>query len=455
MTTKKWDVVICGAGMAGITAAYHLTVRQGIKNVLLIDERTPLTLTSNKGTQAYRNWWPGPDDTMVRFINRSIDLLEELAQQNDNFFQLNRRGYLFLTSNPAQIASWERTASEISALGAGPLRRHPGAIAYQPSPTDGFENIPNGADLLLDQAQLKQLFPFVTEKVIAGLHIRRAGWFDTNRLGHWLLEQAQAQGAEIWQDRIERVQLINNRVDTIHLGSGTKLPVGAFVIAAGPYLKPVGALLGLDIPVFNELHGKIAFKDHLGITPANVPLMIWDDPVTLSWTEAERARLAASAQTRWLLEEFPAGVHFRPRGTTGDLTLLIIWTYQTKIQELVWPPKFDPYYAEILLRGLAGMIPNLSAYFGQGEQAYVDGGYYCKTRENRPLIGPLPVAGAFVIGALSGFGIMAAQAAGELLAAHITGNQLPDYASAFSLARYQDPAYQSLLERLDQSSGQL
>jgi hypothetical protein len=45
------------------------------------------------GTEAYRNWWPAPGDTMVRFMNRSIDLLEELAEETDNIFQLNRRGY--------------------------------------------------------------------------------------------------------------------------------------------------------------------------------------------------------------------------------------------------------------------------------------------------------------------------------------------------------------------------
>jgi glycine/D-amino acid oxidase-like deaminating enzyme len=85
----------------------------------------------------------------------------------------------------------------------------------------------------------------------------------------------------------------------------------------------------------------------------------------------------------------------------------------------------------------------------------VDGGYYCKTRENRPLIGPLPIEGAYVIGALSGFGIMGSQAAGELLAAHVTGGDLPDYASALLLERYEDPAYRSLLEHWDASSGQL
>jgi glycine/D-amino acid oxidase-like deaminating enzyme len=64
------------------------------------------------------------------------------------------------------------------------------------------------------------------------------------------------------------------------------------------------------------------------------------------------------------------------------------------------------------------------------------------------------VQGAYVIGALSGYGLMAACAAGELLADHLTGSPLPDYAPAFSLERYADPVYLALLERWG-DSGQL
>ncbi|MFN2222241.1 MAG: NAD(P)/FAD-dependent oxidoreductase, partial [Candidatus Promineifilaceae bacterium] len=127
------EVVICGAGLAGISAAYFLTVKQGITDVVLVDERPPLTLTSDKSTECYRNWWPGPGDTMVRFMNHSIDLLEELADRSNNYFGLNRRGYVFLTADPDRVESFRSTAETISALGAGPLRIHePGHSTYRP-----------------------------------------------------------------------------------------------------------------------------------------------------------------------------------------------------------------------------------------------------------------------------------------------------------------------------------
>ena len=83
---------------------------------------------------------------------------------------------------------------------------------------------------------------------------------------------------------------------------------------------------------------------------------------------------------------------------------------------------------------------------GKGARPLIDGGYYIKTRENRPLIGPLPVEGAYISGAFSGFGVIASCAGGELLARHIGERPLPDYAPAFLLSRYQDPEYCTLLD---------
>jgi hypothetical protein len=66
----------------------------------------------------------------------------------------------------------------------------------------------------------------------------------------------------------------------------------------------------------------------------------------------------------------------------------------------------------------------------------------------------LPVAGAFVIGAVSGYGIMSACGVGELLTAHVTGAELPMYAATFALGRYDDPDYQRQLGNWS-DSGQL
>jgi len=458
MSNSTAEVVICGAGIGGVAAAYHLAVRQGANNVVLVDERDPLSLTSDKSTECYRNWWPGPGKAMVSLMNRSIDILEELAHQSGNLFNLNRRGYLFATAQPARIDAYRQAATESARLGAGPLRTHPGADPYRPAAPHGFDDAPTGADLITDPALIRQHFPYLSERTVAVLHARRCGWFSAQQYGILMLEQARAAGVRLVTGRVDRVETAGGRIKAVGVSgrraAGETISTPTFVNAAGPFQKQVGRLIDVDLPVFSELHVKVAFSDPQGAIPRHTPLLIWTDPVSLPWSEEERAFLAESEETRYLLEPFPAGVHTRPDGAGDSTIILILWTYDVEPVEPVFPLKFNPSYPDIALRGMARMVPALQAYFDRSPRPYVDGGYYTKTRENRPLVGPLPVEGAYLIGALSGFGLMASSAAGELLAAHVTGGELPSYAPAFMLERYEDPAYQELLANWS-DSGQL
>lgn len=456
MSSSTADVVICGAGICGIAAAYHLTVTQKIKNVVLIDERPPLTLTSDKSTEAYRNWWPGPGDAMVQLMNRSIDWLERWADATHNRFVLNRRGYAYFTADPNRIPDFKLAAAEAAMLGAGPVRLHVDRFSdrsYLPIDPHRFADQPIGCDLVLDRSLILDRFPCVNENVVALVHPRRCGWFSGQGLGIYLLEQAKAHGARLIEGKIDRVDVKSNRVHSIHYGLEL-IDTNNFVIAAGPYLKEVGQLIGVDIPVFNELHVKIAFKDHLGIIPRDAPLMIWTDPQFLPWTAEEREALQEDEDTRWLLNEFPGGVHLRPEGGGESQIVLMLWPYHVSPVEPKWPPELDPFFPDVVLRGLSTMIPDLKKYFDKTPKSSYDGGYYTKTPENRPLASKLPIDGAFACGAVSGYGLMASAAIGELLAAQVAHTELPSYAPAFSLDRYKDRAYQKLLENWG-SSGQL
>ncbi|MBI3177115.1 MAG: FAD-binding oxidoreductase, partial [Chloroflexi bacterium] len=333
MANSSADVVICGAGIAGVAAAYFLSAKAGIHNVVLVDERAPLTLTSDKSTECYRNWWPGPGDAMVRLMDRSIDLMEELARESGNAFNLNRRGYVYATASPQGKASLERASQEIAALGPGPLRVHadlPNDLPYLATTGQGFESPPTGADLLLEEALIAQHFPYITPHASAVLHARRCGWLSAQQLGMYLLEKARARGVQLLRGKVVAVSVSEERVQAVHLqteaGTST-LTTACFVNAAGPFLKNVGRLLGVELPVFSELHLKMAFDDHLRIVPRDAPMLIWNDPVLLPWSQEERGYLSESEETRWLLEELPSGAHLRPEGGADSTLLLMLWPY--------------------------------------------------------------------------------------------------------------------------------
>jgi glycine/D-amino acid oxidase-like deaminating enzyme len=443
------EVVVCGAGIAGVSLAHELARRRGMRRVVLVDERPPLSLTSDKSSEAYRNWWPGPDDAMIRLMNRSIDLLEELSRASNNRFLMNRRGYLWCTADPIRAEDYREHGIQASAEGAGDLRIHTGRMSdpdYRPHHTDGWEDQPDGADLILEDMLLQQAFPYLGPEVFAALHTRRCGWLSGQQLGMELLERARAAGVELIEGRVEYVEITGGRVTGVKLSgrSGNlKISTGRFVDAAGPMLARVARLLDIELPVFSELHLKTSFQDHFGVVPRDLPFLIWDDPQRLEWTADECEALAHDEQTAWLTATLPGGAHMRPEGRNH---VLLLWPFHTDPVAETFPLEIPDEYTELCLRGLTTVLPALKPYLDRLPRPYVDGGYYTKTRENRPLACPLPVEGAFVHGALSGHGLMASSATAELCAAHITGDGLPDYAPAFDLRRYADPGYLARFE---------
>ena len=451
--SRTADAIVCGAGIIGIACAWHLAVRHGMRRVAIVDERPPLSLTSDKSTECYRNWWPGPGDAMVSLMNRSVDLLEELAGQSGNRFNMNRRGYLYATADPKTVATFEAAGREAESLGAGALRLHDGVGGddYVPHRTDGYEGAPGGADLIVEGALIRRHFPWISSDAVAVLHARRCGWLSAQQLGMYLLEEARRHGAFFVSGRVDEVLAAGGRVSGARIslrdGGSERIASPVFVNAAGPFVKEVAAWLGVDLPVWFERHVKMSFPDHERAIPRDTPLFIWADPIRLPWSAEEREALADDPEGRPLLEPFPAGAHGRPDGGPAADTLILYWTYEEERRdEPEFPFDWDPHYPEIVLRGMSRMLPALERYFSRLPKPWIDGGYYVRTRENRPLVGPLPLDGSFVCGAFSGFGIMGSCAGAELLAAHVADAPLPPWADAFALSRYDDPAYRALLD---------
>ena len=444
--TPAARTVVVGAGIAGVAVADALAAR-GDGDVLLVDERAPLTLTSAMSTECYRDWWPGPDPAMALLVGRSIDLLERLSAATAGAFHMNRRGYLYATADPARAGRWEREARELAAHGGGPLRVHRGSPddpTYVPSPSRGIDPALRGFDLITDRAVIARHFPYLSSAAVAVLHARRCGWLSAQQLGTVLLERARAGGARVLRGRADAIEAGRGRVQRVHVG-GEAVACERLVIAAGPGTRNVARMLGVELPIDLEPHLKVAFRDTLGAVPRDAPFLVWSDPQRLPWDDAERAELRVAGLGELADGTLWHGPHGRPEG--GGDSVVMLWSYGDAAGP-VSCDRPDPRTSEIVLRGWSAMLPALRPYFARLPRPRIDGGYYARTPENRPLIGPLPVEGAYVVGALSGFGIMAACGAADLAARHILGEELPPYAEAFLFGRYADPAYRARLPEM-------
>jgi glycine/D-amino acid oxidase-like deaminating enzyme len=235
-------------------------------------------------------------------------------------------------------------------------------------------------------------------------------------------------------------------------GSHSRLDTKNLLLTPGPFINELAAMVGVSLPVQSILQRKFVIPDPLELIPRDMPFSIFADPQYLNWSEEERSLISESPEYGWLLDEFPAGLHIKPEGA-GNIKLG--WAYNRRAESPQWQSPDDVDFPNVTLRGASRFIPALSAYVDQTPTPVVQfSGYYSRTPENLPLIGPLSSDGLYTVSALAGFGTMAACGAGELCAAWMTGDALPSYAPHFNPNRYNDAELMAEINRVG-SDGQL
>ena len=212
-------------------------------------------------------------------------------------------------------------------------------------------------------------------------------------------------------------------------------------------------MLGEDLQVECVFQQKIAFPDTLQAVARDQPFAIDLDGQSLAWSDEDRALLASDPATRRLTEPMKGGIHCRPDGPVDGNWIKVGWAYNetpsSPHADSHGTAPIDPQFPDSVIRAVSRLQPKLAAYIGKlprGIRHY--GGYYTQTTENWPLIGPMTTPGAFVAGALSGFGSMGACATGSLCAAWIAGKPVPSFATALAPARRQDTALMTELAGL-------
>ena len=437
------EIAVIGMGVVGIATAYYLCKKYHRQSVLLIDPRDPMTYTTAQSGDNYRNWWPS--QLMTQFSNDSISLMQQLAHESSNYLQIKQRGYALATRRKnigdlvAVLESNFNTSNEL-------IRMHTSASgsAYPDPWSEDWASSIDGVDVIANKALIRETFPSFASDVENVIHIRRAGDFSSQQMGQYMLQQIKPVGCTRLKGQLKSVEKNQSYRLEVETDDGTVyLNAEKLVNAAGPYVGEVAAMLGCDLPVENIFHQKLAFEDQLGAVPRNMPFSIDIDETTLSWSSEERSMLEEDPNLNWLSQPIVGGIHCRPEGSGRWLKLG--WAYNrtpslpNNQQQLIEDPSFNPNFPEIVLRGASKLNPSLMPYIDTLPKKHVhDGGYYTMTKENWPLVGPLDGSGAYVVGALSGFGCMAACAAGSLCADWVCDGEKPDYASALSPQRYAD-----------------
>jgi len=446
------DVAVIGAGSVGIAVAYYLAITQKLRNVVLIDPRDPMSLTSAQSGENYRNWWPHP--VMTAFTDHSISLMEEIDRISGERINMTRGGYALVTRRPNPDDLINDLHRGYGAESSRVRIRESFSNDYEAPQRSPWNLAPDGVDVLVNRDLIKKTFPSFASDVATVIHIRRAGSISAQQLGQFMLEQFRANGGRLIRAELKGISIGSDF--ELELDAGNRpatIRASRVVNAAGPYLRDVAKMLGEDLPVKCVFQQKISFEDREGAILRDMPFTIDLDGQTLAWDEEDRELLASDPTTRHYTEPKNGGIHCRPDGAVNGKWIKLGWAYNEKESNPHSEEPIDPQFPDTVLRGASRLNPKLGAYIGKlpnGVHHY--GGYYTMTEENWPLIGKMKTEGAFVAGALSGYGSMAACAAGELCASWVTGQSVPDYALSLGINRYADKAFMAELARFGKGS---
>jgi glycine/D-amino acid oxidase-like deaminating enzyme len=456
MNTQPIDVLVIGAGIIGLASAYYLKKSNPKLTVTVIEQYHPMAFTSAQSGENYRNWWPHP--TMKLFVERSIQLMEELSIQTDDLINMNRRGYL-LSTRKNDISEMIESLYKSFDDKTGQYFRHhltEKHSKYEPTLSENWQDAPEGVDILQNTNLIRKHFPKFDRSVKNIIHIRKAGMLDSQQMATYMMESFKAAGGKRITGKVIAIDKKSHFEVSLSKSIATKemiehkIRAKKIVNAAGPFASSIAEMLGMALPVDNILQQKIAFPDTLKAIPRNQPFAIDLDSQYIDWDKDEVKELAEDPTYVWLTEEFPGAIHCRPEGGDHGNWVKLGWAYNTSAVSALTQPVLDDNYPEIVLRGAARLNPALKGYYtGLPRNMVHYGGYYTTTKENWPLIGKTEVDDFYINSAMSGFGTMAACASGELCAQWALDLERPDYANDLSLQRYENKKFLSELRLFD------
>ena len=263
---QRADAVVVGAGLVGVSTASRLA-DAGLR-VLCVTRHPPCSYTSAVSTECYRDFWPSRE--MADLMARSIDLMEATAQAG---IGLTRRGYAYCARQPETLAKAVAECEDLDGV-----RHHATLAAYEPAPSgalnlDAVDALPTGFDVLHGDAA-RQAFPALAEDVVGVVHARRAGWVDSGRYAAEVVRRAKAAGVTFLAGRVDGVECEGGKIS----GAFVKrhlVKTSTVVNCAGPYLTHIhGMVSAPELPVANEVHAKVVFRDVLKKVPRDAPMLI-------------------------------------------------------------------------------------------------------------------------------------------------------------------------------------
>jgi sarcosine oxidase subunit beta len=245
------DVVIVGAGIMGVSTAYHLA-RLGVRRVVVLERDTVCSGSSALASGGIRHQYA--NRLGVELTTHSIQTYERFEDEFGVDPQFRQHGYLLLIATEDALALSRRN------------------VDLQRSLKVEVE--------LLDAEATRRLCPYLrTDDLLGATYSPRDGYADPYLCTTAIAARARALGVEIRQQcEVRGFLRRGERVTGVVTAAGT-VEAPAMVIATGAWSGVVGRLVDIDIPVVPLRRHKFATaRFSTEMIPAATPFII--DPLS-------------------------------------------------------------------------------------------------------------------------------------------------------------------------------
>ena len=251
MSTEKNDVVIVGAGVIGCSIAYHLG-KQGV--------RTTLVERESIGTHASGKAWAVITYPPAHLAHEGDEATVENSSETDSSHQLAGHSpldwFYLLQSSYARMPSLSLDIAERGGVdveyGESLNTR---LFTEEQLASQGRDGLlapyrqAGGVETgWLDAAQLREIFPSLAPEWSAGV-TNPEGQVEPYKYTLGLAQAAESLGATVKQGDAVGFETRGDRITGLKLATGEVIQGDHFVIAAGPWSRPVASHLGVDVPM--------------------------------------------------------------------------------------------------------------------------------------------------------------------------------------------------------------
>jgi sarcosine oxidase subunit beta len=242
------EVVIVGAGVVGCSIAYHLTQR-GQADVVVLERATIGAGSTSKAAGGIRGQFA--TELEIRFSLEGIDLFKRFEDEFGVDIGYVQDGYLFVVTDPAVLAKYERNVALQNRFG-----------------------VPSQ---IITPAEVREIAHDISlDGVIAGVWCPTDGHATPNDVCMAFAAGARQRGARILEETTVTAmrQVPGDRL-AVETTDGT-IETPLVIIAAGPNAAPVARMLGpgvVDVPVVPKRR-HIFVTDALPSLTRHLPLVI-------------------------------------------------------------------------------------------------------------------------------------------------------------------------------------